>query len=157
MDVLKFLRAIDGVAQLWAADGQFLGVVSSNQFAPNSFINPNTYGSPYNYNSITNSDCPYGGDCGKYSPYNFACIDPPIVWHQRQPVLIISKNPHLQTNGLPIVEPDLLLGTYLRLTKSILDSVQMVVTNLEPIKPLEPDQNVWNSQIVSQEKILTLT
>lgn len=141
MDVLKFLQAIDGSAQIWAADGQFLGVLSSNPFAPNSLINPNTYGCPYNYNSITNSACPYGGDCGMYSPYNCACIKPPIVLYQGQPVLGISKNPHLQTDSLPIIDPDLLLGVYLRLTKYIPDLMQMTVTNPREIKLCQLDQN----------------
>jgi hypothetical protein len=112
MSILEFLASADGIAQLWAADGQFLGVLSSNQFDPNSISNPNTYGSFYSYHSIQNPASPYGGACGIYSPYNITCINPPVILYQGQPMLVISKNLTVLTNGLSIIDPDLMLSIY---------------------------------------------
>lgn len=114
MDILKFLIAVNGAAQLQADNGHFLGELSSNPHDYNSIINPHTYGSSYSYSSIQNPDSPYGGTCGMYSPYNFNCINPPGIIYQGQLVLVVTQNPDLQTYGLPIVDPDLMLGVYLQ-------------------------------------------
>jgi hypothetical protein len=80
MTVLDFLTAIDGVAQLYAADGQFLGVLSSNQYDLNSIFNPNgIYGSTWGIFSIRNPSSLYGSSYGIYSPYNPNSLNPPII------------------------------------------------------------------------------
>lgn len=114
MDILDFLSAANGIAQLCAADGQFLGLLTSNQYDRKSIINPNTYGSSYSYHSIQNPVSPYGGDCGVYSPYNLTCTNPPIILYQEQPVLVVTKKAYVLGSSLPIVDPDLMLGVYAR-------------------------------------------
>jgi hypothetical protein len=116
MSILEFFASADGIAQLWAADGQFLGVLSSNQSDPNSINNPNTYGGFYSYQSIKNPASPYGGACGLYSPYNITCINPPVILYQGQPMLVVSKNLSVLTNGLSIIDPDLMLSVYTQAT-----------------------------------------
>jgi hypothetical protein len=116
MSILEFLASADGIAQLWAADGQFLGVLSSHQSDPNSITNPNTYGSFYSYYSIKNPASLYGGACGLYSPYNITCINPPVILYQGQPMLVVSKNLSVLTNGLPIIDPDWMLSVYTQAT-----------------------------------------
>jgi hypothetical protein len=112
VDILKFLVTINGVAQLWAEHGHFLGRLSSDQYDSQSILNPHTYGSSYSYSSIQNPDSPYGGTRGRYSPYNPNCINPPVIVYKERSVLLVTRNISLQTNNLPIVDPDLMLGVY---------------------------------------------
>src|SRR6476659_5830636 len=121
MTILEFLQSINGYGQLWAADGQFLGLLSSNQNDINSITNPNTFGNPYSYNSIRNASGMYGSSCGIYSPYNSLCLNPPVILYQNQPVLVMTRNSLLFTNGLPIIDPDLVLSVYLQLASTMVD------------------------------------
>lgn len=125
MDIIKFFVAVDGDAQLWAVNGQFLGLLSSNQNDFNSIINPNTYGSCYSYSSIQNPACIYGGSSGLYSPYNLSCVNPPVIVYQEQRVLVVTRNTSLIDNELPVVDPDLVLGVYTRRTIAKFDAVAM--------------------------------
>jgi hypothetical protein len=65
--------------------------------------------------SIQNPCGMYGGVCGFYSPYNISSFNPPIVLYQNQPVLVVTRNSYIQTNGLPVVDPDLILSVYAQL------------------------------------------
>lgn len=113
MNILEFLRAINGLGQMCAADGQFLGVLSSNQYDPNSICNPNgSYGSSYSFTSIRNPSGIYGGTFGLYSPYNSYCLNPPAILYQNQKVLIVTRNPYAMTNGVQVIDPDLLFAAY---------------------------------------------
>lgn len=113
MSIVDFLVSVNGVAQLWAADGQFLGVLSSNLYDQNSISNPHgIYGGSYGMYSIQNSYGLYGSQYGLYSPYNIYCLNPPIVLYQGQPVLIVTRNSYVLSNNLPVVDPELLLGVY---------------------------------------------
>ncbi len=130
MQILDFLVATNGIAQLWGANGQFLGMLSSNQYDANSISNLHgMYGGQYGLYSISNPHGMYGGQHGLYSPYNSYCLNPPIIFYQGQPMLIVTRNFYLQTNGLPIIDPDLVLGTYVQL--DALSRVQQ--TNAEAI------------------------
>ncbi len=131
MDILKFLVTVNGAAQLWAEHGHFLGQLSSDQYDSQSILNPRTYGSSYSYSSIQNPDSPYGGTCGMYSPYNPNCINPPVIVYEQRSVLLVTRNIDLQTNSLPIVDPDLMLGVYaLRaMLRSQATMVQLEATN----------------------------
>jgi hypothetical protein len=118
----EFLTSINGIAQLWAADGQFLGVISSNRYDPYSISNPRSeYGSFSGIYSIHNADGLYGSSSGIYSPYHPESVNPPLVFFQEQPILVLSKNYHLQkqVNGLTVVDPDLLLMVYGQLANSV--------------------------------------
>ena len=131
MDILKFLVTINGAAHLWADNGHFLGQLSSDQDNRQSIINPHTYGSSYSYSSIQNPNSPYGGISGLYSPYNPNCINPPIVVYQSERVLVVTRNTCLQTKGLPIVDPDLMLGMYIRYA---IAKPEPAVMHLEAVK-----------------------
>jgi hypothetical protein len=116
--ILNFFTAANGIAQLWARNGQFLGLLSSNQYDQISIINPNTYGNSYYYDSIQNLHGIYGGEHGIYSPYNIQCITPPVIVYQNQPVLVVTRNPYVLTNGLQVVDPDFMLSVYAQLANS---------------------------------------
>ncbi len=112
MNVVNFLRAIDGQAALCAANGQFLGLVSSNQFHPLSICNPNgMHGSSYHVTSVQNPYGIYGGPYGLYSPYNPYSIQPPVIIYQNQIVLTVSKNPYAISN-VSVIDPDMLFSIY---------------------------------------------
>ncbi|WP_414545387.1 hypothetical protein [Nostoc sp. CCY0012] len=122
MSIQQFLTDINGIAQLWATDGQFLGLLSSNPYDTNSISNfHGIYGSPHGLYSIRNLHGMYGGEHGLYSPYNLHCINPPVIFYQNQAVLIVSKNTYFQANGLPIVDPDFLVGVYAQAVSSPMD------------------------------------
>ncbi len=117
--------AIGQLAQLWAADGQFLGVLSSNQSEEYSISNLHgIYGSSSGAYSIRNSKGLYGSMDSKYSPYNYECLNPPLVFYQEQPILVLSKNLDMkkQVNGLKVIDPDLLLAAYLQIPITVLTS-----------------------------------
>ncbi|BAY24338.1 hypothetical protein NIES2100_41330 [Calothrix sp. NIES-2100] len=116
VSILDFLVSINGVGKLWAADGQFLGVLSSDRYDSNSINNPDgMYGGTYGIYSISNPYGVYGGTYGIYSPYNTYCINPPFVVYQGQVVLVLSKNANFQSNGVPVIDPDLLVSVYAKI------------------------------------------
>lgn len=111
----EFLMAISQWAHLWAANGQFLGVLSSNQSDPYSISNLHgIYGSYMGKYSMRNSHSLYGSTDGKYSAYNPEGLNPPIVFYQEQPILVVTKNHNIKkyVNGLRLIDPDLLLVAY---------------------------------------------
>lgn len=113
MSILEFLTDINGIAQLWAPDGQFLGWLSSDSFAQTSISNPSgLYGSSSGIYSIRNPSGMYGGVYGMYSLYNITSLYPPVIVYQGQPVLYVTRNLSVLTKGLPIVDPDLMLSVY---------------------------------------------
>jgi hypothetical protein len=77
-----------GPPSIVAADGQFLGVLSSNRYDPLSVANPyGAYGSRYSSTSITNPYSVYGS---RYSPLSannpYATATPvvaPLPWYLR--------------------------------------------------------------------------
>ncbi|BAY18367.1 hypothetical protein NIES21_42130 [Anabaenopsis circularis NIES-21] len=120
MTILEFLVAINGIGQLWAADRQFLGVLSNNQYDMNSISNPyGNYGGKYGSYSIFNPYGNYGSKCGNYSPYNIYCSTPPFIIYQEQIVLVVSKNANLQINGVQVLDPDLLISAYIQADNSL--------------------------------------
>lgn len=116
---LQALQVLNGHGELRAADGQFLGRLSSNPHLSNSIINPNTYGHSHYYASIKNFLGLYGGQSGLYSPYNCNCIKPPRIWLQGLPVLVLTQNSKAVTHGLPILDPDVMLAFYEKLNKTL--------------------------------------
>ncbi|BAZ30284.1 hypothetical protein NIES4074_27400 [Cylindrospermum sp. NIES-4074] len=132
MSILEFFTTVNGIAELWAANEQFLGILSSDQDDPYSISNlDGIFGSLCGIYSIRNSAGLYGSPSGIYSPYNTECLKPPIVYFQGQPALIVTKNSyyHKQVDGLPVVDPDLLLEVYTKRanTGKILNSSQPFV------------------------------
>lgn len=113
MSIIEFLRSINGQGQLWAANGQFLGVLSSNQYDPNSICNPKgIYGSSWSATSIQAEFSMYGSEYGVYSPYNLYSVQPPVIVFQNQIVLVVTRNPYAVTNGVQSIDPDLLFIAY---------------------------------------------
>lgn len=53
-----------------------------------------------------------------YSPYNTYCLNPPVVVYQDQAVLVLSKNANFQTNGVVVIDPDILVSVYAQLGQS---------------------------------------
>lgn len=142
MSIPQFLAAANGIAQLWSsADGQFLGLLSSDRHDTNSISNLHgIYGSLHGTHSIRNPHSLYGGVHGGHSPYNPSCGNPPVVSYQNQIVLVITRNTHIQTNGLPIIDPDFLLGVYMQLGYS----PNMFYPTSTPMDRL--NQAAWNTQ-----------
>ncbi len=98
---------------VYSADGQFLGIISTNQFDPDSLANPfGTYGNEYNMYSIWNPYGLYGSEYGLYSPYNPYTITPPYVYNIYGVFIgYLTKNPTLY----PAFDPDdvaIILGRY---------------------------------------------
>jgi hypothetical protein len=142
MSIPQFLAAANGIAQLWSsADGQFLGLLSSDQHDTNSISNLyGIYGSLHDTCSIRNPHGLYGGIHGGHSPYNPYCGKPPVVSYQNQIVLVITRNTNIQTNGLPIIDPDFLLGVYMQLGYS----PNIFYPTSTPMDRL--NQAAWNTQ-----------
>jgi hypothetical protein len=141
------LKIIDGVGELWSPSGQFLGQLSSIQDDPLSIINPDgIYGSQYSSISIRSNFGMYGGKSGIYSPYNPNSVNPPVILYQRQAILLVTKNTDVTTNGLPIVDPDLVLNFYVQHANT---KPKSVAAYLQPYSsllnndPRELAYNVW--------------
>jgi hypothetical protein len=83
-----------GPPQLVGADGRYLGVLSSNQFDPNSVSNPfGRYGSEFSPDSINDPFGKYGSQFSPYSATNPFATKPPVIVN---PYLgRLSANPYL--------------------------------------------------------------
>lgn len=125
---LQDLIELDGKLELYARDGQFLGLLSSNRRDPNSIVNLSTYGNAQNINSIYYKHGIYGGEYGKYSPYNAYCLYPPAIVFQQQCLGMVTKNKQTIDNDFTIVDPDLLLAIYSNLSErfSSIDNSSLV-------------------------------
>ncbi|MCA1994118.1 MAG: hypothetical protein LDL41_19035 [Coleofasciculus sp. S288] len=126
-DALKPLverfQVLDGKGQLWSPSSQFLGLLSSDSHHKHSIINPQgEYGSPFSPTSIQNPQGQYGGSDGMYSPFNPNCSNPPVILYQNQPVIVVTSNPNVFTNGLKRVDPYLMLAIYEELASAKLKS-----------------------------------
>ena len=72
---------LDGRAVLVSSDGQFLGLISSNEYDPNSILNEyGSYGSRYSPTSIFNEYGEYGGKYSSKSPFNEFARNPPMIY-----------------------------------------------------------------------------
>jgi len=60
----------------------------------------------------------YGSPEGINSPYNPNGINPPVIFFRGQPLLVLTRNLNLYTNGLNIVDVDLMLTIYEELSNS---------------------------------------
>jgi hypothetical protein len=129
------LISLDGKLELYAQNGQFLGLLSSDRHDPNSIINPRTYGNAHNINSIYYEHGIYGGQYGQHSPYNYCCLYPPTLILQQQYVALVSKNKHILDRNLTIIDPDLITAIYTKVP------IRIVLAN--------PPQSVagWNQNI----------
>lgn len=113
------LIVLDGKLELYAQDGKFLGLLSSQSSDPNSILNPITYGNPHNIHSIYYEHGIYGGQYGQLSPYNRYGLYPPAIVFQQQRVGIVTKNKHILIDDLTIVDPDVLRSIYINLSNQL--------------------------------------
>lgn len=112
-------QVLDGYGQVWSPSGQFLGLLSSVRQNLNSIISPyGPYGSPHSPISFQNPQGLYGSTEGIYSPYNPNSINPPVIFYQGQPLLLLTRNLNIFTNNLIIVDPDIMLTIYEELSNS---------------------------------------
>jgi hypothetical protein len=116
---LQDLISLDGKLELYAQDGQFLGLLSSDRHDPNSIMNQRTYGNTHNINSIHYEHGIYGGQYGRYSPYNRCCLYPPTIVLQQQYMGIVSKNKYILDRNLIILDPDMVLAIYTNLSSQV--------------------------------------
>ncbi len=125
---LPDLISLDRQLELYAQNGHFLGLLSSDRCDPNSIINMRTYGNKHNINSIHYEHGIYGGQYGLHSPYNRCCLYPPTIVFQQQHISLVSKNKHILDRDLKILDPDVMIAIYINLSNNItsLNSVDLV-------------------------------
>lgn len=81
---------------LIAADGQFLGILSSNKFQIDSVMNQyGSYGSRYSSTSIFNQYGDYGSEYNLLSPFNRCSQTPPRIFIRGSLVGYLSVNQFL--------------------------------------------------------------
>jgi hypothetical protein len=117
---LQDLISLDRQLELYAQNGHFLGLLSSDRRDPNSIINITTYGNKHNINSIHYEHGIYGGQYGQYSPYNRCCLYPPTIVLQQQYLGLVSKNKHILDRDLTIIDPDIMIAIYINLFNNII-------------------------------------
>jgi len=84
-------------------DGAFLGVVSSDRFAPNSICNElGSFGNSFSSTSVLNQYAKYGGTFSNLGAYNPNAQKPPLIIQNRQAIGLLTKNRRLQGG----VDPD---------------------------------------------------
>ena len=91
---------------LLAADGQFLGKLSTNQYDYESILNPyGRYGSKFSSFSIWNQYGRYGSQYSTYSPYNQYSVNSPLIYLRGRQYGYLTNNPYRYGNK---VKPDYL-------------------------------------------------
>jgi hypothetical protein len=81
---------------LEAADRQYLGKITTNDYDPNSILNQyGSYGSIYSGTSIFNQYCPYGGAYGQFSPQNPYTTQPPVLFIKGKRLGVVTTNEYL--------------------------------------------------------------
>ena len=87
------IRIRRGESFLVAADGQFLGLLSSNQYCSEGVMNQyGLYGSKYSSTSIFNKYSSYGSEYNQLSPFNPYSQTPPKIFLRGQYVGFLSVN-----------------------------------------------------------------
>ncbi len=89
--------------QIYAEDGTYLGVVSSNKYSSDSITNTfGSYGSKYSSTSIKNEFGSYGSPYASQSAYNKYSSSPPVIYVGSTAVCYLSTN----TFRSPRCDPD---------------------------------------------------
>ena len=98
--------SLDGTAIIRAQDGQFLGLISSDAYEPNSITSRyGSYGSEYSHTSIFNDYGNYGGTYSLQSPFNSSATMPPVIIQNSKAIAYLTTNPNLK----PSINPHLLI------------------------------------------------
>lgn len=91
-----------GESFILAADGRFLGKLTSNKYDVESIYNQyGIYGSKYSGMSIWNKFCPYGSPYSIYSPYNSFSTTPPQLFLRGVLVGYLTTNKYINNNVNP--------------------------------------------------------
>ena len=106
--VVDLASQLEG-SRIVANDGQFLGVITRNQFAANSILNEfGAHGSQFRQESIFNTFGQYGSEFSQLSPFNrFAQSPPLIIAPNGARVAFLTKN-QFKT---PCVDPHVLIAS----------------------------------------------
>ncbi len=107
-DVLT-MQSLDGRATLLAADGTYLGIISSNQYQHESVCNSyGPHGSPYRQKSVRNEYGIYGSEYFSGSIYNPYTSSPPRIYLNGKKIGYLTKNSFLSG----AIDPDILFDFY---------------------------------------------
>lgn len=80
---------------LLAADGNFLGKLSTSRYDCESISNPyGRYGSKYSSSSIWNQYGRYGSKYSTLSPFNTYAVNPPIIYFKGIQYGFLTSNPY---------------------------------------------------------------
>ncbi|MFB2938630.1 hypothetical protein ACE1B6_25550 [Aerosakkonemataceae cyanobacterium BLCC-F154] len=110
VSVVDAIRSLDGKAYIRAADGQGLGIVSSDQYAAESICNKyGNFGSPYSGTSVLNRYAEYGSPYSNISAFNPRAQKPPVVIFEGG-AIFLSKNPKLANR----IDPEIFFGVLCR-------------------------------------------
>ena len=102
----SLIQELEGAA-IVAANGQFLGVITTNSYDPKSILNEyGDYGSEYSEHSIFNEYGEYGGEYGEYSPFNEFTYTPPKIYTKDHKWAYLTVNRALR----PRIDPHWLIG-----------------------------------------------
>lgn len=98
---------LDGRAVLISSDGQYLGLISSNEYNSNSILNEyGSYGSQYSSTSIFNEYGEYGSNYSSKSPFNEYASDPPMIYIDNNFIAYLTVNKY----KMPRIDPYALIG-----------------------------------------------
>lgn len=105
MNIHEFnLRIAQGQSFLLANDGQFLGKLTMNRYAPDSISNIyGSYGSQYSATSINNKYSTYGSPYSSLSPFNPYTSTPPAIYFMGKFYGYLTKNNYI---GMARLDPD---------------------------------------------------
>lgn len=90
-------------AEVWAADGTFLGIISSDPYVYESLANPEgPYGDRFSPRSIWNPECPYGAFYSALSAWDPDSWTPPRIYQGERFVAYLTMNPDLYPRVTPL-------------------------------------------------------
>lgn len=92
-DVLSNPSYAGTLYSVFAANGQFLGVINDNPFDPDSLCNPfGNYGNKFSATSIWNQFGDYGSNFATYSAFNNFTSTAPVIFANSQALAFLSSN-----------------------------------------------------------------
>ncbi len=90
-------------AEVWAADGTFLGIINDNPYDYDSLANPEgPYGDRWSPRSIWNHECPYGAFYSALSAWDPDSWTPPRIYRGERFVAYLTMNPDLYPRVTPL-------------------------------------------------------
>lgn len=119
-----------------AADGHFLGVITTNSYNAKSILNEyGDYGGEYSTDSIFNEYGDYGGEFSEHSPFNEFTSTPPKIYTKDQKWVYLTVNETLS----PRIDPHWLVGA-LKTAEVSLPAPAPVFTPPTPAPSVQADE-----------------